>query len=186
MPDIDETLRDCRMTGAAGEHFVLCQLIRRGFIAAQAPEGVAKMDIVASDLTGARLFAIQVKTRNERGTDGGWAMKRKHEEAVANLFYCFVDLGTSPAASISCYVIPSDKVAEVIRHSHAIWKMGSGLQGQPRKGDTEFRRLLPNFDVPAMHRPEIGNENTAWLRQHGSGWLNPYLDAWHLLGLPQN
>jgi len=49
------------MTGAAGEHYVLCQLLRHGFIAAAAPEGVAKMDIVAAAHDGTHLFSIQVK-----------------------------------------------------------------------------------------------------------------------------
>ncbi|PWT80401.1 MAG: hypothetical protein C5B58_11715 [Acidobacteria bacterium] len=94
------------MTGAAGEHYVLCQLIRHGYVAAQAPEGVAKMDIIVSSQDGSRLFAVQVKTRNAKGTDGGWHMKEKHEEVFEGLFYCFVDLGPSPETPIKCYVIP--------------------------------------------------------------------------------
>ena len=37
------------LTGAAGEHFVMSELLRRGFIAALAPAGVPNCDIVVTD-----------------------------------------------------------------------------------------------------------------------------------------
>ena len=80
------------LTGAAGEHFVMSELLRRGFIAALAPVGVPNCDIVVTDDIGDRLCAIQVKSRNSTGTDGGWHMGKKHEGLTApTLFYCFVD-----------------------------------------------------------------------------------------------
>jgi hypothetical protein len=82
--------------GAAGEHFVMCQLLRRNMIAALAPTGVPNADIVVTDKLGDRLCAVQVKVRREVGSDGGWHMGQKHEDLVsANLFYCFVDFGSS-------------------------------------------------------------------------------------------
>ena len=51
------------LTGAAGEHFVMSELLRRGMIAALAPTGVPNCDIVVTDDIGARLCAVQVKTR---------------------------------------------------------------------------------------------------------------------------
>jgi hypothetical protein len=59
------------LLGAAGEHYVMCQLLRHSFIAALAPVGVPNADIVVTDEIGDRLFAIQVKTRNDKGKDGG-------------------------------------------------------------------------------------------------------------------
>ena len=38
------------LLGAAGEHYVLSQLLRRGYIAALAPQGVPNADIVITDL----------------------------------------------------------------------------------------------------------------------------------------
>ena len=181
MPN-EESLRDYRVIGAAGEHYVLCQLLRHGFIAAPAPEGVAKMDIIASDRNGAHLFSIQVKTRNERGTDGGWHMKKKHETALPGLFYCFVDLGPDPLAPVSCYVLPAVIVAEVIRGSHAIWARGLNMRGRPRKADTEMRRFLPNYATPTMLRPQISGCDRTWLQAHGAGWLTQYNQAWTQLG----
>ena len=62
------------LLGAADEHFIMCQLLRRGLIAALAPAGVPNCDIVVTDQIGDRLCAIQVKTRIEKGSDGGWHM----------------------------------------------------------------------------------------------------------------
>ncbi len=70
--------------GAAGEHFVMSQLLRRGLIAALAPAGVPNADIVVTDDIGSRLCAVQVKTRNDKGSDGGWHMRAKHERIAGD------------------------------------------------------------------------------------------------------
>ena len=59
------------LTGAAGEYYVMSQLLRRSFIAALAPTGVPNCDIVVTDEIGDRLCAIQVKTRNNAGSIEG-------------------------------------------------------------------------------------------------------------------
>ena len=59
------------MLGAAGEHYVMCQLMRRNMIAALAPSGVPDANIIVSDRLGSALAAIQVKTRRALGSDGG-------------------------------------------------------------------------------------------------------------------
>ena len=83
--------------GAAGEHFVMAELLRRGLVAAKAPEGVPHFDIVTTDINGQRLAAIQVKSRRDFAHgDKGWHMKAKHEELMSEtMFYVFVDLGVS-------------------------------------------------------------------------------------------
>jgi hypothetical protein len=82
------------LLGAAGEHYVMAELLRRGYIAALAPQGVPNADIVVTDIEGSRLCSIQVKTRRDIGSDGGWHMKAKHEGIRGvRLFYCFVDFG---------------------------------------------------------------------------------------------
>jgi hypothetical protein len=75
--------------GGAGEHFVMGELLRRGLIAARAPEGVPNFDIVINDLEGERLAAIQVKTRRDfKGGDKGW----KIETFVRLRYYTFINL----------------------------------------------------------------------------------------------
>ena len=63
------------LLGAAGEYYVMSQLLRRGFIAALAPVGVPNADIIVTDDLGDRLCAIQVKSRRDIGADGGWHMR---------------------------------------------------------------------------------------------------------------
>ncbi len=78
------------IVGAAGEYHVLSQLLRRGWIAALAPDGAPNMDILVTDEANTRLCAIQVKTRRDLGHNQSWIMKKKHEELVADdLFYIF-------------------------------------------------------------------------------------------------
>jgi hypothetical protein len=163
------------LLGAAGEHHVMTELLRRGYIAALAPQGVPSADIVATDLEGARLCSIQVKTRRDIGSDGGWHMKAKHEGVRAErLFYCFVDFGKSPVDRPLVYVLPSARVAEALESSHRKWLVTPGKKGQPHK-DGPMRRFMPDYERI------FGSTNNPY----PMGWLDTYRDAWHLLGLDQ-
>jgi hypothetical protein len=44
---------DTQLVGAAGEHLVLSRLLARGILAAQAPRGTRKADILVNHLDGA-------------------------------------------------------------------------------------------------------------------------------------
>ena len=100
------------LTGAAGEHFVMSELLRRGMIAALAPAGVPNCDIVVTNDIGDRLCAIQVKTRLGKGADCGWHMSKKHEGLKSQLFfYCFVDFGSIKKEPPFTYVVPATIVA---------------------------------------------------------------------------
>ncbi|HEV8414946.1 MAG TPA: hypothetical protein VGQ49_15235 [Bryobacteraceae bacterium] len=161
------------LVGAAGEHHVMAELLRRNYIAALAPRGAPNADIVVSDFKGLRLCSIQVKTRRDKGSDGGWHMKDKHEGITGEqLFYCFVDFGKDVTARPTVHVIPSEKVATVVKQSHQAWLAAPGKKGQPHK-DTVMRRLLPDHE---RHFGKINNPYPA-------GWLEQYRDAWHLLRL---
>lgn len=152
--------------GAAGEHYVMCQLLRRGFIAALAPTGVPNCDIVVTDDIGDRLCAIQVKTRVEKGSDGGWHMSQKHEKISSpGLYYTFIDFGKQLEDSPISYVIPSSIVADVLTRSHRTWLETPGRYGQQRN-DTKMRRFLPDYERVGL---EIGC---------GPGWLKPYRERW--------
>jgi hypothetical protein len=74
----------------------MAELLRRGYIACLVPAGVPTADIVVTDIFRANLCSIQVKSRRDIGSDGGWHMGEKHESLVVDkLFYCFVDFGKS-------------------------------------------------------------------------------------------
>ncbi len=157
------------LIGAAGEHYVMSLLLRHGFIAALAPVGVPNCDIIVTDDIGDRLCAVQVKTRIEKGSDGGWHMSKKHESISSpGLFYAFVDFGKSLTDPPACFVVPSEVVADVISRSHQAWLKTPGAKGQERN-DTDFRRFLPDFERKGVM---IGC---------GRGWLEPYREAWAAL-----
>ena len=156
------------LTGAAGEHFVMSQLLRRGFIAALAPVGVPNCDIVVTDDIGDRLCAVQVKARNSTGADGGWHRGKKHEALKSpSLFYCFVDFGHGVKTASFTYVVPAAIVATTLAECHQAWLDQPGKKGQQRK-DGDMRRLLPAYDHLAIGR-------------YQQGWLEPFREAWDLL-----
>jgi hypothetical protein len=156
------------LTGAAGEYYVMSQLLRRGFIAALAPTGVPNCDIIVSDEIGDRLCAVQVKTRNNAGADGGWHMGKKHESLDGkNLFYCFVDFYVGDSEAPVTYVVPARVVASVLTESHRAWLDQPGKKGQQRK-DGELRRFRPSYD-------NLG------IAAYSSGWLKEYRESWHKL-----
>jgi hypothetical protein len=144
-----------QMIGAAGEHFVLSQLLRRGLIAAQAPAGAPNCDLIVTDPEGQRLVAVQVKSIIN---PLGWPMNAKHEKLRSpTLFYVLVNFGTDLAAHPKSFVVPSAVVADVLARNHSDWLSKPGLKGQQRQ-DTDRRQILLK-----------------------SPWLAPYAEAWHLL-----
>ena len=150
-------------TGAAGEHYVMCQLLRRGLIAALAPTGVPDADIIVTDAIGDRLCAVQVKTRLKPGSDKGWHMSKKHEAISSpNIYYCFVGFETEPPG---CWIVPSAVIADVLKRSHQNWLQQPGKRGQPHKGN-KMRRLCESYD----------HEN--FLPEFSLGWLDRYRDRW--------
>jgi hypothetical protein len=159
------------LTGVAGEHYVLFELLRRGYIAALAPTGVPNADIVVTDIDGSRLCSIQVKTRGV-GRDRGWHMQEKHEKALGERhFYCFVDLQVELGMAPNVYVMPSAEVAKVLRITHQNWASTLGKKGQLRN-PTRMRRLMPDFTI----RDGAGT-------QYPAGWMSRYLSAWQNLKL---
>src|SRR4051812_5921590 len=110
------------LLGAAGEHYVISQLLRRGFIAALAPVGVPTADITVTDDIGERASAIQVKTRREIGSDGGWHMKTKHEGLRGlSLFYVFISFPADDQKLPDEFVVPSAVVADALYTARRAW-----------------------------------------------------------------
>ncbi|PIB24409.1 hypothetical protein BFP76_04155 [Amylibacter kogurei] len=149
----------------------MAELLRRDFIAALAPQGAPNMDIVVTDVDGTSLCGIQVKTRRNIGSDGGWHMRPKHEMfSEPRIFYVFVDLGSTLNDDLQFFVIPTSIVSNAIRESHQAWLSRPGKNGHIRK-DSTVRRLLPDYSK-AWHPDET---------PYPAGWLEEYRDAWSLL-----
>jgi hypothetical protein len=105
-------IRDKQLVGAAGEHLVLSRLLNLGYLAAQAPRGTRKVDVLVNHLDNKPPCLIQVKTRTGVDADQGWHMSVKHEEMRdPDMFYCFVALGEIQS---NVYVIPAVNVAEAV------------------------------------------------------------------------
>jgi len=157
------------LLGAAAEHYVMSQLLRRNMIAALAPAGVPDADIIVSDRLGSALAAVQVKARREIGTDGGWHMSIKHETMSRPLlFYCFVDFGRELSDATRCWILPSETVATVLTISHQAWLATPGKNDRPHR-DHDMRRLLPDYSRYGA-------------RDYVAGWMDGYREAWGLIG----
>lgn len=166
---------DSRMMGAAGEHYVMAELLRRGFIAALAPAGAPNMDIIVSDRFGASLAAIQVKTTG-RGDANDWMFSERHEGIRSDrLFYALVNFGATFSSTPQVFVLPASLVADACETSHRIWlsipkktKLGTPKGGSVRRLMDDYGRLLAGS--VEKHR-------------FVAGWLEPYRNAWGLLGV---
>jgi hypothetical protein len=157
------------IVGAAGEHFVMGELLRRGHIAALAPQGAPNLDILIADKDGNHLYSVQVKTRTTIGGDGGWHMSEKHEKVRGKrLFYVFVDLGKPAGEVPEYYIIPADVVAKVVYETHKAWERNPGKDGRQRSLSNKMRRILPDYS----------GCYTAEQPQYTLGWLDPYKNAW--------
>jgi hypothetical protein len=155
---------DTQLVGAAGEHLVLSRLLARGILAAQAPRGTRKADILVNHLDGKAPCLIQVKTRSGKGADGGWHMKAKHEDINdKDMFYCFVDL-TEPHPIV--FVVPALQVSKVVTESHATWLSTPGKKGQ-NHNETDMRRIRNCYGMNLKSAPD--------------GWMEKYLENWELI-----
>jgi hypothetical protein len=147
---------DKSMIGAAGEHLVLSRLLSMGLLAAQAPRGVRKVDILVNPLGGGEATLIQVKTRSASGRRG-WAMNEKHEGIDdEDLFYCFVNL--EPQHPV-VHVIPAAVVANVIKSGHQLW-----LDTPGRNGHVHSQTAMRHLDPSDKNQPE--------------NWMAEYLENW--------
>jgi len=160
------------LTGAAGQHYVLWQLLRHNWVAALAPEGVPNVDIIMTDIKANQQLAIQVKARSGKGSDKGWHMKSKHEHLKSRkLFYCFVDFGDQPPTT---YIIPAAVVAQKIALSHRIWLSKRGKKNRKHK-DNPIRRLLPDYSKT------LKKLSPNDMKKLGAGWIEKYRENWKLL-----
>jgi len=58
------------LVGAAGEHFVMYELYRRGIMVGQPPQGVADVDLLILDEKAKVVKSLQVKTSSKGSKTG--------------------------------------------------------------------------------------------------------------------
>ena len=157
--------QDKQLLGAAGEHLVLSRLLTLGYLAAPAPRGTRKADVLVNPLDNKRPWLIQVKTTLRTDGRAKWHMKEKHENiSDEDMFYCFVDLDLKDS---NVFVIPAKKVSMVIKASYKAWLSTPGKKGQAHN-ETVMRWMTSEYSwkVPGVE----------------SGWMDEYLEKWELLG----
>jgi hypothetical protein len=151
-----------QLVGAAGEHLVLSRLLSKGILAAQAPQGTRKADIIVHPLDGGTPWLIQVKSSLRGVKDGGWKLDDEHlRETSKNLMYCFVDLQAIPER---VYVVPSKKVAQVLVEADKAWMLKPMRDGSKRSKQM-WRKIKPTFKLELKSAPD--------------GWLEKYLENWY-------
>lgn len=155
---------DNNLVGAAGEHLVLSRLLSKGILAAQAPQGTRKADIIVHPIDDGIPWLIQVKSRLKGAAGGGWKLDDKHmAETSSNLIYCFVDLQTTPE---KVYVVPSKKVSEILIEADKKW-MKKPMRDGSKRTKNMWRMIKPKFILDLKSAPE--------------GWMDEYLESWNLL-----
>ncbi len=153
---------DAMLVGAAGEHYVISQLLLQGLNAGLAPIGAKAVDVLTMSADGMIRDHIQVKTARGRRS---WHMGVKHEaldsKSALYTFVAFMPEGQE------VFVIPGEVVGKVVRESHRIWLETPGMKGQ-KHNDNAMRMLhyeYKNLEIPCAP----------------PGWMEQYRDAWDLL-----
>jgi hypothetical protein len=148
------------LIGPAGEHYVLFRLLQKGILAALAPPGAEKVDILVLSTNERITATIQVKT-TVSGVNRGWPMNAKHETIKDDrAFYAFVDI--KPDAPV-IYIIPSHVVADVLRKSHETWLATRGERDRPHV-DNPVRKFARTYNplVPDWGPAELDKYRERW------------------------
>jgi len=121
----ENEVTNSKVTGGAGEHYVAYALSCLGFMPALVREGSPAVDLLASNTSGSRTIAIQVKTAKSAVRKRGRGNERKPnhleftlgkkaiEKKKLELMFCFVDLkGLDPDNRPDVYVIPALEIMQ--------------------------------------------------------------------------
>ena len=147
--------------GAAGEHHVLSELLRRNWIASFAPKNSKDIDILAMSEDGEQYFSVQVKTKRK----GDWQLNSKVEEMVSeHMFYAFVDLGKDNSLPPVTYIF------------HQAWLRGRPHEGKSRNDNTH-RKLATDY---SYINPR-SDEDIKLVSNYLEGWLDKYCESWDIL-----
>lgn len=153
--------------GEAGEHHVVSQLYREGYVAAQTGRGTAGIDVMAHSPDGRVRVDLQVKATTNRRRS--WKVSETVERlSRPGLFYALVHFAPdSPAVT---FIVPSTIVADYVSRAHRAWLERPGRGGRPhRPNPIRTIRDWPPDHWPPGHEPvEVG-------------WLDRYRERWDTL-----
>jgi len=158
------TIRDKNLIGAAGEHLVLSRLLSREMLAAPAPLGTRRADILVMPLDDSEPRLIQVKTQSGPELNKTWVLSVEQEnETSDNFFYCFVDMNKEIS---KIYVIPSLTIATIIKEDYVTWLETPGKGGK-KHNPTDMRTISYQYKQELNSAP--------------AGWMDKYLENWDSL-----
>lgn len=157
--------KDTGLIGAAGVYETLARLSQRGWVATMTPGNTPGVDILAYKTYKGRFLVrqIEVKTCNKSqptnsafwGKSIHWQMHKKHEKALPNVWYCFVNFneefdvqtgnplpkGSYPHTSV--YLASAKQVAKFVKESHPKWLKNPASKKEHK--DTDMRRFCLGF-----------------------------------------
>jgi len=185
-----KTFPNLALIGAAGESLVLSHLLRLNYVAGLAPYNTKDYDLIILNENGNIAKSVQVKsalyTKEIRETDLKWILKSKHENAVPNLIFFFVNMSMQTSKS-EIYIMDSEKVAHVTKMSHQIYLKLPGMKGQLHK-DSPMRIMSSNFMNSVTNKNNrdklkefLTKTELEFIEKYSHGWMDKYLDNWDIL-----
>ena len=148
------------LTGNAGEHYVMAELLRRGIIAGLTPRNTPDYDILATK--GEKTVKIRVKTKSSEVNIWQYSVRKKELDPLKNIegndFTVLVDL-MEKNEKPEFYIIPSSEVNKVLKEDFDKWVNTPGPIKKQRSPDNPKRHIDKR-------------ERAAWLNNYKEKWEN--------------
>ena len=113
--------------GAAGEYFVMAELLRQGWIAGLTPRGARDFDIIAT--RDGKTIHIRVKTKTANSKLFRWNLRKDDKVFRVPIgkddFCVLVDIG---GVAPNYYVIPTPKVETELQKIRSEWLAGKATR----------------------------------------------------------
>lgn len=134
-----------QLSGITGEYYAAAELSRRGYIAAITLRNSDGVDILVSNISGDRLFSIQVKaTQNKRK----WVLSKKVETDYSERkYFVFVCIPPQLEQLPEFVIVHSEILAKKIEKGHKAWLTTPGKNGKVRN-DSDMRQFDPQYFEP--------------------------------------
>lgn len=134
------------VSGAAGEHYVVAELLRRGFFADVLYSCAKDYDILAFNPEKNKSFRIQVKAN--QSNQKKWQIGKHEPIYDNNMFFVFINL--VELESPVFYVVPSKIVHDKVENRHQSPKENGGKRSDIRKfvfEEDEYKKYENNWEI---------------------------------------
>lgn len=134
------------VSGAIGEHYVIAELLRRGFLADILYSCAKDYDILAFNPEKNKSFRIQVKANQTKQKN--WQIGKHEPVYDDNMFFVFINL--VELESPVFYVVPSKIVHDKVENRHKSPKEDGGERSKIRKfkfEKDEYKYYENNWEI---------------------------------------